>query len=134
MGLAAPRGAFVTGRFPVSAVLGAAWGVALLVGPDRVIRAAGADSDLTGAVVAARLLGARQLAQAAALAARPQDVARAAVVTDSVHAASMLGVALLAPRYRRIAVVSAVIATALAAGTSRRSSVVACSNPCRSAG
>jgi hypothetical protein len=102
---------------PVAAVLGAVWGAALLIRPNQVLRAAGADPGLTGAVVAARVLGVRHLAQAAALAARPADVARPAIATDGLHAASMLGLALLAPRYRRAALASALVATALAVGT-----------------
>jgi hypothetical protein len=98
-------------------VLGAAWGAALLIRPDRVLRATGADPGLPGVVVAARVLGARQLCQAVLLAARPVPTARWAAAIDGGHMCSMLALAVLAPGYRRPALASAQVAAGLAAIT-----------------
>lgn len=99
------------------ALAGAAWGAALLLQPRAVLARTGTDPDRPGAVIMTRVLGARHLIQALALAARPGAVGPWAAVTDGLHAASMLGLAAVAPGYRKAALASATAAAALAAGT-----------------
>jgi hypothetical protein len=96
-------------------VLGAAWGAALLISPERMLRATGVDPGLPGAVVAARVLGARHLLQSAIVAARPGPTARWAAVIDGLHASSMLALAVIAPSYRRPALASAQVSAGLSA-------------------
>jgi hypothetical protein len=96
-------------------VLHGVLGAVLLVAPRRLLRGLGVPPD--GATLAtARVLGARHLAQAAAL-RRRRD--RAAVglgaTTDVLHGASMLALARLSRPHRRAALASAATAGALAA-------------------
>jgi hypothetical protein len=92
--------------------LTAAGGVVLAVRPDRVARAVGGSAPPT----LVRLLGVRMLVQGAMLAARPdRRTAVACCAVDGTHAASMLGVAVVAPRYRRVALWAVGAATASAA-------------------
>jgi hypothetical protein len=90
-------------------------GGVLLVAPRRLLRRLGVPPD-SATLVTARVLGARHLAQAAAL-RRRQD--RAAVglgaTTDVLHGASMLALAKLSRPHRRAALASALAAATLAA-------------------
>ncbi len=105
----------------IFAVLGAGFGAALLLRPRAVITAIGADPDLPGLIPAARVLGARHLVQGVTLAIAPTRVARVSALVDGVHAASMYGLAAVAPRYRRAALASAGVASALGVGVGVRS-------------
>lgn len=90
-------------------------GTLALVCPQTLLKLSpGDDSDGTRRVV--RVLGARYVVQAAggALARRPWVPAVDAGV-DVVHAASMAGIATLAPRHRRLAFTSLVVALVFAA-------------------
>lgn len=98
-----------------AAVLGAGYGAALLIAPRQVLTVVGADPSQSGAVLAARILGARHLAQAT-LADR---IPRGAALIDGVHAASMLALAAAAPEHRRAALSSAAAAAVLAVLASR---------------
>ena len=70
-----------------------------------------------GAVAAVRVLGARQLAQAAVSAAAPSARLLAlGAGADGAHALSMAVLALADPRWRRPAMVSGLVAAAFAAG------------------
>jgi hypothetical protein len=70
-----------------------------------------------GAVAAVRVLGARQLAQAAVSVAAPQARLLAlGAGADGAHALSMAVLALADPRWRRPAMVSGLIAAAFAVG------------------
>ena len=70
-----------------------------------------------GAVAAVRVLGARQLAQAAVSVAAPSAPLLAlGAGADGAHALSMAVLALADPRWRRPAMVSGLIAAAFAAG------------------
>jgi hypothetical protein len=63
-----------------------------------------------------RVLGARMAAEGVAQVARPTKlVTTAALVTDCLHALSMVGLSLIRPPYRRVAVIAAVPAVAAAA-------------------
>jgi hypothetical protein len=96
-----------------------AYGVASLLVPERVVRLAAGRRPRDGEVVAARVLGARVALQGVALAASPVAwvglVAKGAAAVDGLHAVSMAGLAAIGPRYRRVALVSGVLALASAA-------------------
>ncbi|GAB6902968.1 hypothetical protein JCM9957A_60600 [Kineosporia succinea] len=99
---------------------GAAFGAALLLRPREVIRAVGADPELPGLVVAARVLGARHVVQAVGLTVKPGLVSTPASLIDGLHATSMVALAAISPSYRRVALVSAGVAGALGAGSRPR--------------
>ncbi|GAA3627951.1 hypothetical protein GCM10022223_51570 [Kineosporia mesophila] len=101
------------------ALLGGGFGAALIIRPRTVLRSVGADPALPGLVLTTRVLGARHLVQAAALGLAPARVAPWAVRVDGLHVASMLALAGLPglnPGYRRAALASAGVATALGTG------------------
>ncbi|MCD5313306.1 hypothetical protein [Kineosporia babensis] len=104
----------------MSTALGAAFGAALVLQPRRILALTGTDPDLPGVTTAARILGARHLAQAAVVASAPSRfrAARWAAWVDGLHAASMLALAATAPDYRRAALTSAGVAGALSAAAS----------------
>jgi short-subunit dehydrogenase len=107
-----------------AAVARAGWASVLLLAPERVLRIGGRPSPPAAAVAVARVLGARQLAQAVAVAARPSGpVAGAGAVVDAIHAGTDVGLAATSARWRRIALIDATVAAALAAAgwrTARR--------------
>ncbi len=94
-----------------------AHGVVLLIAPNRISRA------LTGvqldgrARAAARLLGVREVSQAL-LTARCGSVAvrRIGRAVDALHAVSMIGLAVVSPRRRRLALASSAVATLFMVG------------------
>ncbi len=90
-------------------------GVVALARPSVLVHVGGGHRSVDRRAV--RVLGARYLVQAAAgsLVDRPW-VSRADAAVDVTHAVSMVGIAALAPRHRRIALASAVVAVAFAAG------------------
>ncbi|BCJ39730.1 hypothetical protein GCM10010168_78140 [Actinoplanes ianthinogenes] len=99
----------------VAAAARAGWGCVLLLTPESVLRIGG--RPVPGPVLTrlARLLGARQLVQAAVLAGWPgAPVARGGAVVDVLHAATDLWYAVASPRHRPAALLDATIATALA--------------------
>jgi hypothetical protein len=92
---------------------GLTWGAALLARPQQVVDAVDPVFPRTRLWVV-RLLGARLVAQNAALLIAPEPlVVRIASAVELVHAASMVPVLLL-PRYRRAAWISGGIAAACA--------------------
>jgi hypothetical protein len=97
------------------AIARGAWGAALLIAPDRFLaRNEGQSSGSERAV--ARVLGARQLAEAGILVCAPERRPPIwAIAVDLIHAASMLAVGAASPTLRRDALRSAAIATALSA-------------------
>ena len=96
-------------------VIRGAYGLALLGVPGLLIRLAGGPGDVRSRG-AARLLGARQLVQAALTAPEPSAMTLAlGVEADLAHALSMLGLAVLDQRRRRPGYTDAVGATAFAA-------------------
>ncbi|HLH83423.1 MAG TPA: hypothetical protein VKV38_09170 [Trebonia sp.] len=91
------------------------YGVALLGVPGLLLRLAGRSRD-GRARDAARVLGARQLAQAALTAPRPSATTLAlGAEVDLAHALSMLALAVTDRRCRRLGYADAVVATAFAA-------------------
>jgi hypothetical protein len=102
-------------------VVRALWGAGCLVAPAVVGRAMGLDSGDRRARLLLRVLGARDLGQAAlAATAPPPALLRLGAGVDALHAASMVALAAVAPDYRRPALTSATLATVWA--TAARSS------------
>ena len=103
-------------RFVVLGGLGAA----LLARPRDVVRAlCGGSAEPPEAVL--RVLGARQIVQEVVLLAKPSPaVLTGAAATDAIHAASMVGAALVWPQYRRPALTSGAIAAGSAAAALSR--------------
>src|SRR3954447_14126230 len=92
----------------------AAYGLALLAAPRRALGGTRLGAGEPGAVAFARVLGARQLAEAAVLARRPAGGAVRArrreprmlllgAGVDALHGVSMLALCALSPRRRRLA-------------------------------
>jgi len=94
----------------VLGTVGAVGGGVLLLAPRRALTALHVDPGLPLIVGATRVLGARHLAQGAALALLPRRLPSAVAVVDAVHAASMLALAADSSRYRRGATISAAVA------------------------
>ena len=82
--------------YRVIEVLRGAWGAALLAAPDRILSAIQGVRVDTKSRVIARILGARQLSQAALSGFRPSpEVLAMGVWVDTVHALTALGLALV---------------------------------------
>ncbi len=111
------------GLLRASAVTRAGWGFALLVVPERVLAISGPGPVPTHALVLARVLGARQLLQSAATVVAPtRPVAAVGAAVDLLHAGTDVALAAVSPRWRRIAVVDALLGAALiAVGRTSRS-------------
>lgn len=93
----------------------AAWGAALLLAPDRVLSALPHQQLDRPTRVFARVLGARELAQAAIIARRPtRGWVLAGTAVDATHATTMVGLALLNPDRRKLALSNVVTASAFA--------------------
>ncbi len=92
--------------------LRAGYGAFLLVAPGRLL-GTGSDGVPGWASPVARVLGARHLAQAAVLAARPR-LADAGALVDAAHASTDVACAALRPDMRTPTLLDAGVATALA--------------------
>jgi NAD(P)-dependent dehydrogenase (short-subunit alcohol dehydrogenase family) len=105
------------GRLTSAAVVArAGWASVLLFAPERVLRIGGRPSAPPAAVAVARVLGARQLTQAIVTATRPSGpVAGTGAAVDAIHAGTDVVLAAISARWRRIALIDATIAAALAA-------------------
>jgi hypothetical protein len=110
------------GQAHLTAVVRAGWGCALLVVPGRILAAGASPPVPAAAVAAARVLGVRQLLQAAVMTAAPTGpVAALGAAVDAVHAGTDVALAAVSPRWRGIALLDAGIAAGLAASAwSRR--------------
>jgi hypothetical protein len=102
------------------AAIGAGWGIALLVAPERVVRLTAGRQSSPFERGVARLLGARHLVEVSYLMAASHPARRPVVLVECLHAASMVGLAAVSDRYRRPAIFSASVALALAALTGVR--------------
>ena len=103
-------------RIQVITVARAGWAAALLLAPERVLGVGGQPSIPTAAVVVARVLGARQLLQSALTAAAPTgSLLGVGAAVDALHAGTDVGLAAVSPRWRRIALIDAVLAATFAA-------------------
>lgn len=98
----------------VMVLLRAGVGAALMHWPQRIASAAGGSPTPPLACLLTRVLGARQLVQATLELTAPGLLTpqRGALI-DATHSATMLALAGLSPRHRRIALVSAVLAAIL---------------------
>ncbi len=104
------------GPVRAAAVARAGWGCTLLFAPERVLALGTRGPAPRVAVTVARVLGARQLVQAAVTAARPTGpVTAAGLAVDGLHAGTDLGLAAVSRRWRRIALIDAVVGAGLAA-------------------
>ncbi len=96
-------------------VIRVAWGAALLLAPGRVLRALPHQQIDRRARVFARVLGARDVAQAALIARRPtRGWILAGVAVDATHATTMVALALLRPGRRKLALANLMTASAFA--------------------
>jgi hypothetical protein len=97
-------------------LLRAAYGAALLAVPGRIVRAYGGEPSDGPTMVAARVLGARHLLQAALTGDDPGPVRRVGgAVVDALHAASMFALAKVDAGRRRPALVDGSVAAAFSA-------------------
>ena len=97
-------------------VLRAAWGVALLAVPARVLRAVERTDHTRAQVVVARILGARNVIQAGVtVAVGGRWIRREGAVVDGIHVVTSLGMAAASGRWRRLALTDAAIAAGLCA-------------------
>jgi hypothetical protein len=107
-------------RVDAAVVARAGWGCALMFAPDRVLRIGGRPPAPPAAVAVARVLATRHLAQALVTAAWPAGwVADASAAVDALHAGTDVGFAAVSARWRRIVLIDAAIAAALAASDRR---------------
>jgi len=84
--------------------------------PERLLGADGRTPVTATAVAFARVLGLRHLLQASATALAPTGpVSGLGAALDTLHAGSCVGLAALSPRWRRAALLDAVIETGFAA-------------------
>jgi len=89
-------------------------GVAMTIRGRRVAEAVSGSGAVPNPAVV-RILGGRQLLQGGALLIRPESpLVIGALAVDALHATSMVGAAIVWPRYRRAALTSAAVATASA--------------------
>ncbi len=95
--------------------LRAGWGMLLIAAPSETLRAVAGTAPHPVARQVARLLGARELAQAFLI--KNQRRARIGSAVDGLHAASMMALAVSQPKWRRLAFTSAAIASAFGATT-----------------
>ncbi len=95
-----------------TAVVRALYGVFLLVAPNRMIRTVTGESGGRAAAIVCRLLGARHLVQALTIErAGTRGWLLLGVVLDSAHALTMVVVAVLSTKYRRLAGYNAAVAS-----------------------
>lgn len=93
-------------------IVRAVWGIAGMSAPGRVLSTVGGDPDDRPSRVVMRILGARQLSQAALSGLSPTPAVLAmGVWVDAVHALSALGLAVGRPAYARPAFADAAIAS-----------------------
>jgi hypothetical protein len=105
-----------------NALVRAAWGGALLLGPHIVLVAVGRSqaASVARASVVLRILGARHLAQAALELRRPTaDVCTPGAVADALHAGSAIALAACDRTWRRAALLDSTVATGFAIATAR---------------
>ncbi len=95
----------------------AGYGAALLWSPGPLTQAAAGRATGPGPRTTARVLGVRQLLQAAVTGGDPSPRGlRLGAATDAAHAASMAALAVTDRRWRRAALIDALAATTFAAG------------------
>ena len=100
-----------------AAVVRGGWGCALLLMPDRILRLGSSGAPVPAVALAtARVLGARQVLQSVTTLLAPVPaVVGAGAAVDALHGATAVGLGLLSPTWRRIAVVETLLATGFTA-------------------
>ena len=94
--------------------LRAGWGVTLLLAPGTVLRIFGSADATPGPRLVMRILGSRQLVQAA-IERRFGGAAReTGVVVDLLHGSTSIGFAVMRPRWRRPALIDGAVAAGFA--------------------
>jgi hypothetical protein len=97
-----------------AALVRAAWGGALLLDAAAILNSSG-NRPTRSSLIVARVLGGRQVAQGAISAAFPEPAVLAGgVAADALHSATAVGLALVSPRWRSVALTEAVLAATLA--------------------
>jgi hypothetical protein len=98
----------------------AAWGLALLAAPARVLSAVERAEHTRAQRVVVRILGARNVFQAAVVAVvGGRAIREEGAVVDGIHVLTSLGMAAASPRWRRLALTDAAIAAGLAVAGAR---------------
>jgi hypothetical protein len=93
----------------------AGWGTALILYPDVLVKVASGRTPTNTSRVVARVLGARQILQAAVTLRWPSRTVRdLGVVTDALHAASGLAFAVPRTPWRRLAFLDSTVAATFA--------------------
>ena len=99
----------------VLTALRAAWGVALLAVPARILSVVERADHTRAQLVVARILGVRNVLQAAVtVAIGGRTIRREGAAVDGIHALTSLGMAAASHRWRRLALTDAAIAAGLA--------------------
>ena len=94
-----------------SALARAVWGTSLLLAPGQAIRAVSGETADRASKITGRILGFRHLTQALTIErAGTRGWLLAGAAIDATHALSMVGLATLSERYRRLAALDAVLA------------------------
>jgi hypothetical protein len=102
-------------RIQATAVARAGWACVLLLVPDRVLKTGAQPPIPAAAIAVARVLGARELGQSAVTAVAPTGlVAGLGALVDALHAFTNVGIAAMSPRWRRTALIDALIAAGFA--------------------
>jgi hypothetical protein len=97
-------------------VLRATWGVVLLAVPGRVLSAFERTEHTHAQRVVARILGARNVIQAAVVTVvGGRSIRREGAVVDGIHVVTCLGMAAVSRKWRRLALTDAAIAAGLCA-------------------
>jgi hypothetical protein len=96
------------------------WGLALLMAPGRLTRPLATRPPTPTLRSVVRVLGAREVVQAAVISLRPdRRVLIGAAVVDAMHSTSMILLAAREAKYRRLAGASAMVSTLLGTATVR---------------
>jgi hypothetical protein len=91
-------------------LVGSAWGVGLLARGDEIWTAVDGRAPSTTERAVIDLLAVRHLVQGSAQVLAPRLTRSPAVAVDVIHTATMVGLAVWSPRYRKVALVTAAVA------------------------
>ena len=91
--------------------VGAGWGLALLARGDDLWTAVHGTAPTRSERAVVDILAARHLLQGGAQVLAPRLTRSPAVLVDVIHTATMVGVAVWSPRYRKVALVTAAVAS-----------------------
>ena len=103
-------------RYAASAT-GLMWGAALLTRPRLIDTMLDDRTPTPLETMLTRVLGARHVVEALALAVPSRHTRKPLLLTEATHAASMAALAAVSPRHRRVALASLLVAVALGGAT-----------------